>query len=39
MQKQIDADISNNNEALASQEEGLANKFKKAFSRENIEIS
>jgi len=37
--KQIDADISNNNEALASQEESLVDKFKKAFSRENIEIS
>ena len=37
--KQVDADISNNNEALASKEEGLVNKFKKAFSRENIEIS
>ena len=37
--KQVDADISNNNEALASQEENLVDKFKKAFSRENIEIS
>lgn len=37
--EQVDADISNNNEAVASQEEGLVDKFKKAFSRENIEIS
>jgi replicative superfamily II helicase len=37
---QTDADISNNNEALASeQEESFADKFKKAFSRENIEIT
>ncbi len=37
--QQVDADISNNNEAVASQEENLVDKFKKAFSRENIEIS
>ncbi len=37
--KQVDADLSNNNEAIASKEENLVDKFKKAFSRENIEIS
>lgn len=37
---QTDADISNNNEALASeQDQSFAEKFKKAFSRENIEIT
>jgi len=38
--EQTDANISNNNEALASEkEETFASKFKKAFSRENIEIT
>lgn len=37
---QTDAGISNNNEALASeQDQSFAEKFKKAFSRENIEIT
>ena len=38
--EQTDSNISNNNEALASeQEESFASKFRKAFSRENIEIT
>ena len=35
----VDAEISNANEATASEEPSLRDKFKSAFSRENIEIS
>ena len=35
----VDAEISNANEATASQEPSLRDRFKSAFSRENIEIS
>ena len=35
----VDAEISNANEATASEEPSLRDKFKAAFSRENIEIS
>ena len=35
----VDAEISNTNEATASKEPSLRDKFKAAFSRENIEIS
>jgi hypothetical protein len=35
----VDAEVSNANEATASQEPSLRDKFKTAFSRDNIEIS
>ena len=35
----VDAEVSNTNEAVASQEPSLRDKFKSAFSRENIQIS
>ena len=35
----VDAEVSNANEAVASNEPSLRDKFKSAFSRENIEIS
>ena len=35
----VDAEVSNANEATASEEPSLRDKFKTAFSRENIEIS
>ena len=35
----VDAELSNANESTASEEPSLRDKFKAAFSRENIEIS
>ena len=34
-----DSDVSNSNEAVASEEKSFRDKFKAAFSRDNIEIS
>ena len=35
----VDAPVANSNEAVASEEPSLRDKFKAAFSRDNIEIS
>ena len=35
----VDAEVANTNEAVASHEPSLRDKFKSAFSRENIQIS